>query len=77
MATADELRSELDAQHRRGRPHAEINAGELHRRVGGYPPKAGASGTMPMCCDIIWQEYRRGGRVPNTKWSSSALTIKY
>lgn len=33
-----------------GRAHIEINAGELHRAVGGYP---GASHRMPVCCAAL------------------------
>lgn len=29
---------------------AEINAGELHRRVGGY---SGRNHQMPFCCDVM------------------------
>jgi hypothetical protein len=47
MPSADDFRRELTAQIERaakqGRPHIEINAGELHLVVGGYPPKAGES----------------------------------
>ena len=41
MATIDDFRSELRAQIRRaearGAPHVEVNAGELHRQLGGIP----------------------------------------
>jgi 5-methylcytosine-specific restriction protein A len=40
MATTEEFRAEMAAQIQRAvkqrRPHLEINAGELHRAVGGY-----------------------------------------
>jgi 5-methylcytosine-specific restriction protein A len=35
---------------RQGRATAEINAGELHRRVGDYP---GPNHRMPMCCEVM------------------------
>ena len=45
MPKAEDFREELQAQiqraHKQGRPHIEVNAGELHRKLGGYPPKAG------------------------------------
>ncbi len=60
MAAADELRPELESQidraHRQGRPHVEINAGKLHRKVD--PITVGK--TMPTCCSVMMQEYRRG-----------------
>ena len=37
----------------RGAGHVEINSGELHRAVGGYP---GADHRMPMCCDAMYEE---------------------
>jgi hypothetical protein len=33
-----------------GKATVEINSGELHRRVGGYP---GANHRMPMCCLVM------------------------
>jgi hypothetical protein len=33
-----------------GKATAEINAGDLHRRVGGYP---GPNHRMPMCCVVM------------------------
>jgi hypothetical protein len=85
MPLVETFRSELVAQilraQRRGRPHIEVNAGELHRVVGGYPPKAGEpQHSMPSCCDAMREEYKKGeteivhetesGRAP-------ALTIRY
>src|SRR5229473_7876636 len=32
-----ELRAQLERAQKRSAPHIEINAGELHRRLGGYP----------------------------------------
>lgn len=54
MPTADEFRAGLlrmmsDAQNA-GNEYAEINAGELHRRVGGYP---GRDARMPNCCQVM------------------------
>jgi hypothetical protein len=85
MPLVETFRSELVAQilraQRQGRPHIEVNAGELHRVVGGYPPKAGEpQHSMPSCCDAMRGEYKKGeaeivhetesGRAP-------ALTIRY
>jgi hypothetical protein len=33
-----------------GKESMEISAGELHRRVGGYP---GANHRMPICCSVM------------------------
>ncbi len=57
MLTSDEFRQELIAQidraFRQGRPHIEVNAGELHRALGGYPPKGGDNHSMPLCCSVM------------------------
>lgn len=61
MPTVDEFRSELRAQLRAaemaGRPAIDINAGELHRKVGDYP---GPAHRMPNCCSVMRQELRAG-----------------
>ena len=81
MPTTDEFRAELRSQinraKRQGRPHAEINAGELHRTLGDYP---GGPHAMPPCCAVMREELRNGkadiihetdsGYVPS-------LTIRY
>ena len=55
-----ELREQIKRARQRGRPHAEINAGELHRTLGGYPPRAGEpAAAMPSCCEVMWEEYKR------------------
>jgi len=79
--TADEFRKELramlDRARRQGRPYVEINAGELHRVIGGYP----GAGThrMPVCCEVMRQEMRSGDDVvfepPGGKGAS--LTVRY
>jgi hypothetical protein len=56
MPLLDDFRRELKAQINRAqraeRPHVEINSGELHRKVGGYP---GPDHRMPMCCDAMYE----------------------
>lgn len=83
--TTDEFRAELRAQieraRRQGRPHAEINAGELHRKLGGYPPKSGRpAAAMPSCANVMWQEYKEDRddiiHQPKEKRGPS-LTIRY
>ncbi len=54
MPQADDFRNELyrmmlEAM-KAGKAFAEINAGELHRRVGDYP---GKDHRMPICCDVM------------------------
>jgi len=54
MPTSEHFKTELyrmmdDALYE-GKATVEINAGDLHRRVGGYP---GANHRMPMCCVVM------------------------
>lgn len=84
MPSVDDFKKEIREQIRRaanqGRPHVEINAGELHRVVGGYPPKAGEHHAMPSCCEALRSEFaqRRDEIVFETDSGKSAsLTIRY
>jgi 5-methylcytosine-specific restriction protein A len=84
MPTTDDFRAELHAQisraQRQGRPHVGVNAGELHRTVGGYPPKHGGSHAMPSCCSVMREEFARGRAdvIHQTESGQApALTIRY
>jgi len=82
MPTADDFRQELHRMmyeaFQEGRKVADINAGELHRRLGDYP---GPDHRMPNCCqvmksamaadagDIVLQE--------PTSSQGASLTIRY
>jgi hypothetical protein len=80
MATIDDFRSELRAQIRRaearGAPHVEVNAGELHRQMGGYP---GPKHRMPVCCEAMYGEKRDGDEIISApaKGKGAKLTIRY
>ena len=39
----------------------EINSGQLHREVGGYP---GQNHRMPMCCAVMRSEMSAGDAIP-------------
>ena len=76
----DDFRTEIQAQIRRatasGVRHLEINSGELHRKLGGYP---GTNHRMPMCCDAMYGEMRDGdvivAQAPKRK--GATLKIRY
>jgi 5-methylcytosine-specific restriction protein A len=80
MTSADDFRNELAAQlkraEQRGAAHVEINSGELHRTVGGYP---GPNHRMPMCCDAMYQEQREGDEIVArpAEGKGASLTIRY
>lgn len=82
MPTAADFRMEMyrimyDAM-RDGRETVEINSGELHRRVGGYP---GANHRMPVCCQVMKGAYAQdAGDViveEPTSGQGANLTIRY
>jgi len=82
MPTADDFRCELLNQIKRandqGRPHAEINSGELHRTLGGYPN--GGKHHMPACCAEMEREFVAGKDeyiYQPTKTKGASLTIRY
>ena len=84
MPTFDEFQAELSSQIARaakqGRPHIEINAGELHRTLGGYPPKAGQNHAMPECCRAMRTEQSHGRSeivFETDSGQSASLTIRY
>lgn len=54
----------------------EVNAGNLHRRLGGYP---GYDHRMPVCCDVMRQAMLTGDVVvtESTRDGAASLTIRY
>ena len=80
MATTEtlrvELRSQISQAERRSVPYIHINAGELHRKVGGYP---GPGHRMPSCCNVMYQEQRAGDKILSSppKGLGASLTIRY
>jgi hypothetical protein len=72
----NELRAQIERAQKRGAEHVEINAGELHRTLGGYP---GLDHRMPQCCDVMRQEMQDGDEVIHTpdKGQGASLTIRY
>jgi hypothetical protein len=72
----DELMAQIGSAQQRGAPHVEINSGELHRKVGGYP---GTGHRMPMCCDAMYAEKRFGDETVCSpkRGKGASLTIRY
>jgi 5-methylcytosine-specific restriction protein A len=71
-----ELLAQLRRAERRGAKSLEINSGELHRIVGGYP---GRNHRMPICCDAMYEAQKAGDRVTlkPPKGKGASLTIRY
>lgn len=81
MPTADQFRAALNDLLNKGRQggHAtvDVNAGDLHRRVGGYP---GPKHSMPVCCSVMKSVAQQVGHEvlfspPSGKGAS--LTLRY
>lgn len=80
MPTLDEFRSAIRLRfceaEARGLPQIEINSGQLHRKLGGYPgPKA----QMPSCCQAMYHEQTVGDEIISQppKGKGASLTIRY
>jgi 5-methylcytosine-specific restriction protein A len=54
----------------------EVNAGKLHRMVGGYP---GAGHSMPMCCDVMRQRMTAADIIVSQppRGNGASLTVRY
>lgn len=80
MPTSTEFRDELRSKFREAElkklPYVDLNAGELHRRLGGYP---GTNHQMPSCCQVMEQERRASDEIlagpPSGK--GPRLTVRY
>jgi hypothetical protein len=72
----DELRSQLRAAELKDLLYVDINSGELHRRLGGYP---GANHQMPSCCQVMEQERRALDEIVSGPPSGkgATLTVRY
>ena len=71
-----ELRSQLRQAALRGVLYVDINSGDLHRKLGGYP---GPYHVMPSCCKIMYDEQWDGDQIRSSpqKGFGASLTIRY
>ena len=78
--TAERFRSQLDKllaeASRLGFVAVEINAGKLHRLVGGYP---GPGHNMPVCCEAMRKRMTAADSIvaQPPKGNGASLTIRY
>lgn len=73
---ADAIRTRLRQAELRNADHLDINSGDLHRSLGGYPgPKA----AMPSCCNAMYAEQRSTDQIiaQPPKGKGASLTIRY
>jgi hypothetical protein len=66
----------IRAAHNSGESYVDINAGNLHRELGGYP---GTKHAMPSCCDAMYQATRSKDVIlaQPPKGKGASLTIRY
>lgn len=80
MPTKDEFTTELRARFRRAQERdaefIDINSGELHRALGGYPA---AKHQMPSCCKAMHEEFGAKDEILATPPSGhgASLTVRY
>ena len=67
----------LDDARRSGLPYVDVQSGELHRMVGGYPNKG--SHRMPTCCGVMRNRMREGDEILSSppKGRGASLRIRY
>jgi hypothetical protein len=80
LPTSDEFRQELDRAFQdtrlQGRTYLDVNAGDLHRRLGGYP---GPNNRMPACVNVMRQAMQDGDVILSEppKGAGASLTLRY
>ena len=80
MPSKEEFRRELSARFRRAAERnatvLEVNSGELHRSLGGYP---GPKHQMPSCCDVMYEAAGKADEIVASPPSGrgASLAIRY
>jgi hypothetical protein len=80
VATAKDFRTALSAMlveaAQSENAYVDVNAGQLHRRVGGYP---GTNHRMPVCCDVMRAAMHDGDSIVKEppKGRGASLTVRY
>jgi 5-methylcytosine-specific restriction protein A len=79
LPKADDFQTTLDDIFRNSMGSSiDINAGDLHRQVGGYPQP---ENRMPICCRVMLQNKSAGDEViqrpDNDKMHGASLTIRF
>ena len=71
-----ELNEVLKAASQERQAYVDVNAGELHRSVGGYPTPFNR---MPACCNVMRKEMKSGDLLLHEppKGKGASLTIRY
>jgi hypothetical protein len=81
VPTKDQFRNEIRTQLRgaelRGVAYLELNSGQIHRKLGGYP--GGGNHQMRPCCEAMYDEKQAGDTVLSSpkKGYGASVTIRY
>ena len=81
MPTAEEFRQRLyqmfQAATQQGQVSLDVEAGKLHRLVGGYPSQGDHK--MPVCCHVMRSEMKSGDSILRAppKGNGASLAIRY
>lgn len=59
--------------------YVDVVAGNLHRKVGGYPPAPGCNHAMPNCCRVMKKNMKDGDVILKQppKGQGARVTIRY
>jgi len=58
---------------RQGLDHIDVEAGPLHRQVGGYP---GSANRMPLCCSVMRKAMHPGDRILQQPPKGDGATVR-
>jgi hypothetical protein len=80
LPTASDFEEEIRARWAlaHGATHLDVNAGELHRKLGGYPARDGGH-RMPDCCQVMKKLMRAGDTIEQRppKGQGASLVVRY
>lgn len=73
-----EIRNRWAFSHGQGATHLDIEAGELHRKLGGYPASDGGH-RMNNCCQVMKGLMQSGDTIMHspTKGAGASLVVRY
>ena len=80
MPTAQDFQTEpnaiIQSAKSQGLPYVDVNAGDLHRKVGDY---SGSDHRMPVCCNVMRQNMQPSDSILNAppEGDGARLTIRY
>ena len=68
----NQLTAILNAARQIGKSYVDVESGNLHRQVGGYPD---SNHRMPVCCEVMRRMMRRGDSILKEPSSGPGATL--